>query len=108
MYIFISHITYFSSQNLFLFSSSFLQVVIGFEVVDVAEAFVAAHGGGDFDIAAPGIVISSYSLFVTGGKCFQKIKDFLISLIMRFLISNFLLKKLVLDNFQGFLAFFDT
>ena len=108
MYIFVSHITYFSSQNLFLFSSSFLQVVIGLEVVDAVEASIVARGGGDFDTAAHGTIIGGCSSFVTDGKCFQKIKSFLISLIMSFLISNFLLKKLVLDDFQCFLAFFDA
>ena len=98
VYLHISH--HFSSQNIFLVSSSFPQVVIGPKVVNVTEASFTAYEGGDFDATSHGTIIGGCSSLVTDGKCFQKIKSFF--------ISNFLLKKLVLDDFHVFLAFFDA
>ena len=66
---------------------------------------VAAHGEEEVDVATYGTTATySYSSFVTDDKSL-KIETFLDN---EFMISNFLLKKLVLDDFQGFLDFFDA
>ena len=65
----------------------------------------AAHGEEEVDVTTYGTAATcSYSSFVTDDKCL-KIETFFDN---EFMISNFLLKKLGLDDFQGFLAFFDA